>query len=423
MTAVINSGDVIVPIGARVLGRTNADDITDPANGKVIVPMNTLIDEGTVEVIEKAQVQAIRIRSVLTCESKIGVCGKCYGRDLARGTPVNLGEAVGVIAAQSIGEPGTQLTMRTFHIGGTAQVAEQSSVESSFAGTIRINNRAVARDSQGRLMSMTRNMTVTIVDDEGVERATHKMLYGAHLRVDEGDKIKRGARLAEWDPYTRPLLTEADGTVEFEDLVEGISMNEQMDEATGIANRIIIDWRATPRGADLKPAMVIKDAKGNAVKLSRGGEARYTMSVEAILSVEPGTKVKAGDVLGPRSHGVRQDARHHGRSAARGGAVRGTPSQGSRHHRRSLGPGRVRQGLQGQAPPEHHPGWRRCRGRRVPDPARQAHRRAGRRPHRARRLPARWASRTPRHPGDQGRRGAWRNTSSTRSRTSTGCKA
>jgi DNA-directed RNA polymerase subunit beta' len=297
MTAVINSGDVIVPIGARVLGRTNADDITDPANGKVIVPMNTLIDEGTVEVIEKAQVQAIRIRSVLTCESKIGVCGKCYGRDLARGTPVNLGEAVGVIAAQSIGEPGTQLTMRTFHIGGTAQVAEQSSVESSFAGSIRIKNRAVARDSQGRLMSMTRNMTVTIVDDEGVERATHKMLYGAHLRVDEGDKIKRGARLAEWDPYTRPLLTEADGTVEFEDLVEGISMNEQMDEATGIANRIIIDWRATPRGADLKPAMVIKDAKGNAVKLSRGGEARYTMSVEAILSVEPGTKVKAGDVL------------------------------------------------------------------------------------------------------------------------------
>jgi DNA-directed RNA polymerase subunit beta' len=297
MGAVVNAGDVIVSLGARVLGRTACDDVTDPASSKVLIEAGTLIDENHVEIIEKAQVQAVRIRSVLTCECKSGVCAKCYGRDLARGTPVNLGEAVGVIAAQSIGEPGTQLTMRTFHIGGTAQVAEQSFIESNFAGTVRMKQRQVARDSQNRLMAMGRAISITIVDEEGVERATHKIAYGSHLRVDDGDKIKRGARLAEWDPYTRPILTESDGVVEFEDLVENVSMNEQVDEATGIANRIIIDWRATPRGSDLKPAIVIKNAKGDVVKLARGSEARYTLSVEAILSVEPGAKVKAGDVL------------------------------------------------------------------------------------------------------------------------------
>ena len=297
MQAVINAGDVLVSLGARVLGRTIADDIADPANGKVIVKAGTLIEELHAEIIEKAQVQYARIRSVLTCESKIGVCAKCYGRDLARGTPVNLGEAVGVVAAQSIGEPGTQLTMRTFHIGGTAQVAEQSFVESNFAGTVKMLNRSVARDSQGRLMAMSRNMAMVIVDDEGVERATQKITYGSLLRADEGDKVKRGSRLAEWDPYTRPLLSEVDGTVEFEDLVEGMSMNEQVDEATGIASRVIIDWRASPRSADLKPTVVIKNANGELCTLPRGGEARYTLSVEAVLSVEPGTNVKAGDVL------------------------------------------------------------------------------------------------------------------------------
>jgi DNA-directed RNA polymerase subunit beta' len=297
MQAVINAGDVIVSLGARALGRTAADDVLDPANGRVLIKAGELIEEAQAETMEKALVQAVRIRSVLTCESKVGVCAKCYGRDLARGTPVNLGEAVGVVAAQSIGEPGTQLTMRTFHIGGTAQVAEQSFVEANFAGTVKIKHRQVARDSQGRLMAMSRNMSIVIVDEEGVERATHKIAYGSHLRVDEGDKIKRGARLAEWDPYTRPILTEVDGTVEFEDLVEGVSMNEQVDDATGIANRVIIDWRATPRGSDLKPSLVIKNDKGEVAKLGRGGEARYTLSVDAILSAEPGTDVKAGDVL------------------------------------------------------------------------------------------------------------------------------
>jgi DNA-directed RNA polymerase subunit beta' len=203
-----------------------------------------------------------------------------------------------VIAAQSIGEPGTQLTMRTFHIGGTAQVADNSFVESNFAGKVKIRNRIAARDSQGRLVAMGRNMAVLVLDEDGRERASHKVAQGAHLKVDDGDTIKRGQRLAEWDPYSRSIITEIDGVIEFEDLLEGISVNEQSDETTGITNRVIVDWRANPRGSALRPAIVIKDKPGGKVlKLPRGGEARYLLSVEAILSVEPNQKVKAGDAL------------------------------------------------------------------------------------------------------------------------------
>ena len=211
--AVIDAGEVLVSLGRRVLGRTSAEDIKSPATGDVIVPRGHEIQEEDVELIEGANVQAIKIRSVLTCESKLGVCGCCYGRDLARGTPVNLGEAVGVIAAQSIGEPGTQLTMRTFHIGGTAQVTDQSFIESNHEGTIKIRNRNVVKDSDGRLIVMNRNEAVVILDDDGNERAVHKVTYGTRLRVDDGDKVKRGERLGEWDPYTRPIISEIDGAV------------------------------------------------------------------------------------------------------------------------------------------------------------------------------------------------------------------
>ncbi|MGE3067264.1 MAG: DNA-directed RNA polymerase subunit beta', partial [Hyphomicrobiaceae bacterium] len=296
--AVVDAGQVIVSLGARVLGRTAAEDITDPATKKVLVKNGDLIDERAIELIEKAQIQEVRIRSVLTCETVTGVCGKCYGRDLARGTPVNIGEAVGVIAAQSIGEPGTQLTMRTFHIGGTAQVVDQSFIESNFNGTVRLKNPAVVKDSQGRSIAMGRNVAITIVDQSGKELATQKVPYGGRLHVADGDEVKRGARLAQWDPYTRPIMTEVDGVVDFEDLVEGISMNEQTDEVKGTTNRVIMDWRATPRGAELKPAILIKDSKGGkTIKVARGVDARYLLSVETILSVEPGQKVKAGDVL------------------------------------------------------------------------------------------------------------------------------
>jgi DNA-directed RNA polymerase subunit beta' len=297
LTAIIDSGEVIVSLGERALGRTAVDDIVAPSTGEVIVKAGQLIEEAEARAIEEAQVQEVRIRSVLTCETRNGVCGSCYGRDLARGTVVNLGEAVGVIAAQSIGEPGTQLTMRTFHIGGTAQVVDSSFIESNFAGKIKIRNRNIQRDSQGRLVAMVRNMFVIVQDEEGKELATYKIIQGAHLRVDEGDTIKRGQRLAEWDPYTRPILTEVNGVVDFEDLAEGLSVNEQTEETTGITHRVIIDWRAHPKGSSLKPALVIKDKKGKPAKLQRGGEARYLLSVDAILSVEPGQSVKAGDVL------------------------------------------------------------------------------------------------------------------------------
>lgn len=297
--ALLEAGEVTVSLGQRVLGRTTAENVKNPSTGKVIIKAGELIEEEQVEALENARVQEVRIRSALTCETRNGICAKCYGRDLARGTPVNLGEAVGVIAAQSIGEPGTQLTMRTFHLGGvaSAKVVDQSSLESNFDGLVKIKQRNVVKDSQGRLMVMGRNTVLHVVDEDGTERAVHRLPYGTHLRVDEGAKVKRGDRLAEWDPYTRPVLTEVGGIVEFEDLVEGVSVSERKDESTGITNSVIIDWRASPRGVDLRPAVVIKDKKGKIAKLGRGGEARYLLPVDAIMSVESGHEVMAGDVL------------------------------------------------------------------------------------------------------------------------------
>ncbi|KAB2882091.1 MAG: DNA-directed RNA polymerase subunit beta' [Pseudorhodoplanes sp.] len=298
--AIIDAGQVVASLGSRILGRTTAEDVKDPASGKVVVKRDTLIEEPHVEAIAAAGVQEMRIRSVLTCETTNGVCGTCYGRDLARGTPVNMGEAVGVIAAQSIGEPGTQLTMRTFHIGGAAQINEQSFIESNFEGIIRLKSKdktkGVIRNSEGDLVVMSRNIVLAVVDTDGTERATHRLPYGARLRANEGDKVTRGQRLAEWDPYTRPILTEVDGTVAFEDLVEGQSVAETQDESTGITKRVVTDWRTSSRAADLRPAIVIKE-QGKILKLLRGGEARYPLAIDAILSVDGGETVKAGDVI------------------------------------------------------------------------------------------------------------------------------
>ncbi|WP_188411270.1 DNA-directed RNA polymerase subunit beta' [Agaricicola taiwanensis] len=297
MRAIVDAGQIVATLGSRILGRTAADDVVNPATGEVIVPAGKLIEEREVEEVTKAGVQEVKIRSVLTCETKNGVCGTCYGRDLARGTPVNMGEAVGVIAAQSIGEPGTQLTMRTFHIGGTAQIADTSFVESSFEGIVKIRNRSAIRNSEGELIVMVRNLSVVITDPDGTERSTHRIPFGARLKVDEGDKIKRGQRIAEWDPYTRPVLTEVEGTVAFEDLVEGASISEATDESTGITKRVVMDWRTSVRNADLKPAIVILDKDGKVAKLAKGGEARYLLPVDAIISVNPGSIAKGGDVL------------------------------------------------------------------------------------------------------------------------------
>src|SRR6185437_9669921 len=224
--AIIDAGTVVASLAIRILGRTTAEDVKDPASNKVLVKRGTLLTEPEVDMISKAGVQELKIRSVLTCESTNGVCGACYGRDLARGTPVNMGEAVGVIAAQSIGEPGTQLTMRTFHIGGAAQINEQSFIESNFEGVVHMRNRGLVRNSEGDQIAIVRNMAVVVADPDGTERAVHRIQYGARVRVDEGDKIKRGQRIAEWDPYTRPIITEVEGTIAYEDLVDGQSMSE-----------------------------------------------------------------------------------------------------------------------------------------------------------------------------------------------------
>ena len=300
--AIIDSGTVVASLASRILGRTTAEDMRDQA-GKVILKRGTLLTEPEVEQVVQAGIQEVRIRSVLTCETTSGVCGKCYGRDLARGTPVNMGEAVGVIAAQSIGEPGTQLTMRTFHIGGAAQISEQSFIESNFDGKIVIKTKgknAVVKNTDGENIVMVRNMAVIIIDQDGTtEHAVHRLQYGSRLKVEDGDKITRGQRIAEWDPYTRPILTEVEGTIGFEDLVEGQSMSEAVDEATGIAKRVVIDWRtgSARNQQDLRPSLVIKGKDGKILKLSRGGDARYLLAVDAILSVDPGSKVQSGDVI------------------------------------------------------------------------------------------------------------------------------
>ncbi len=302
MRAIVDAGHVVASLASRILGRTAAEDISDPTSGKTIIKRGTLMEEPQVETITKAGVQEVRIRSALTCETINGICQKCYGRDLARGTPVNMGEAVGVIAAQSIGEPGTQLTMRTFHIGGAAQLAEQSYIESNFDGTIKIKNREVVKNSDGENIVMTRTQAILVLDQDGSERASHRIPFGARLKVDDGDKIKRGQRMAEWDPYSRPILSEANGTVAFEDLIEGQSMSETVDESTGITKRTVSDWRSAGKVAqDLRPAIVIRGAEGTLAKLAKlrkaQQEVRYTLPVDGILSVEPGAKVKAGDVL------------------------------------------------------------------------------------------------------------------------------
>ena len=295
--AVVDSGQVIVTLGARALGRTLAEDIIDRESAKVVIARGQLIGEREAEQIEALKVSQIKIRSPLTCEAKSGICAVCYGRDLARGTLVNIGEAVGVIAAQSIGEPGTQLTMRTFHIGGTAQVVDQSFVESKSEGTVKIRNREVERDSSGALIAMARKMAIAIIDSAGAERSVYRIPRGARLLVDERDTVALGQRLAEWDPYTQPLLADVDGTADFEDLVDSVSVQETADEATGITKRIVIDWRSAARGQGLEPAVVVKDSSGEVAPLERGGKARLLLPVDAILAVQKGARVKAGDVL------------------------------------------------------------------------------------------------------------------------------
>jgi DNA-directed RNA polymerase subunit beta' len=303
--AVIDGGTVVATIGEQVLGRVPNEDVLDPATGAVIVARGELIEEKEAAAIEAAGVLSVYIRSPLTCELKDGICGQCYGRDLARGSRVNIGEAVGIIAAQSIGEPGTQLTMRTFHIGGAANVADQSFVEATQEGLLEIRNRNLIENADGDTIVMGRNVQLLVRDEQGRERATHKLVYGSKLLVKEGDRITRGQRLAEWDPYTLPIIAEKGGVARLVDLIPGLSVREETDDATGISQRIVSDWRAAPKGNELKPAISIMEpvaegdtlTKPDVVRLDNGNPAHYMMSVDAILSVEDGQAVRAGEVI------------------------------------------------------------------------------------------------------------------------------
>ena len=310
MRPVMNGADVVVSLSERILGRTAAVDIKNPLSGDVILKAGEDIDEIKADEIETAGVDEVLVRSVLTCETAGGICAKCYGRDLARGAKVNPGEAVGVMAAQSIGEPGTQLTMRTFHIGGAAQRgAEKSAVEATIEGKAEIRHQNVVKNSEGVEIVMGRNTEIAIIDSNDKERATHRLPYGARLLIKDGAKIKPGDKLAEWDPYTIPIITEKDGVAQYFDLQEGVSMVEQVDESTGIASKVVVDWKSQPKAGDLKPRISLLDKKGNVIELPNGLPANYYMSVDAILSVENGQDVKAGDIIAriPREAGKTRD--------------------------------------------------------------------------------------------------------------------
>ena len=297
-SAAVNDGEVVSPLAERILGRVSADDVLVPGTDEILLRKNELIDERKADAVEAAGVASIRIRSALTCEAEEGVCALCYGRDLARGTLVNQGEAVGIIAAQSIGEPGTQLTMRTFHIGGIAQGGQQSFLEASQEGKIEFRNATILLNASGEQIVMGRNMQLAIMDDQGEERASHKLTYGSKVFVQDGQAVKRGAKLFEWDPYTLPIIAEKAGIAKFVDLISGISVRDDTDDATGMTQKIVTDWRTAPKGNDLKPEIIIMDPEtGDPMRSEAGNPISYPMSVDAIMSIEEGQEIKAGDVV------------------------------------------------------------------------------------------------------------------------------
>lgn len=294
--AVMEGADVVVSLSERILGRTTGEDVKAPKSDELVAPANTYIDEALAKKIEDAGVDRIKTRSPLTCETKIGVCVACYGRDLARGTVVNKGEAVGVIAAQSIGEPGTQLTMRTFHIGGAASVAEESSTEAQVDGKIKFENPTFVKREDGALIVTGRHMVVSIEDADGRTRQTFKPTYGTALSVKDKKKVKPGDKIADWDPFAQPMIAEVEGKIRLVDIVDGLTAREETDEATGISSRVIIDGRGS-KGADLRPSIMVVNDKGEAMSLPNGNEARYMLSPGAILSVDEGDTVKVGESM------------------------------------------------------------------------------------------------------------------------------
>jgi DNA-directed RNA polymerase subunit beta' len=307
VSALVEGGEVIQPIEERILGRIVAEDILDPLTGEVVVPGNEELDETRVKAVVEAGIGHVRIRSVLTCQSRWGVCVKCYGRDLARGKLVELGEPVGVIAAQSIGEPGTQLTMRTFHIGGTAsKVVEQSVVESRHDGVLKYlsfdakknadfhNRHTAVQNKHGEWVVMNRNAKIAVYDDSGREREKYPVVYGAKIIVKDGGRVTVGQKLVEWDPYSLTILTEVGGKIAYGDISEGVTMKEEVDEITGLSRNVVIEQA----GTNLRPRVSIKDDGNKTAKLpGSGAPARYLLPVGAHIFVEKGAIVHSGDVL------------------------------------------------------------------------------------------------------------------------------
>ena len=308
--AAVNDGEVISSLAERILGRVAAEDVIKPGTDEVLCNKGEMIDELKADHIEDGGVVSMLIRSPLTCAIEDGICAACYGRDLSRGTQVNQGEAVGIIAAQSIGEPGTQLTMRTFHIGGVAQGGgQQSSQESSQPGKVSLENASLLKNSAGEYLSLTRNMVAKILDVGGAEIASYKVDYGSKMLVKDGQTIKRGEKLFEWDPFTLPIIAEKKGTAKFVDLVIGIALRDETDDATGMTQKIVSDWRAAPKGNELAPKIIVTDSKGEMLLKKDGNPVSYAMSVDAVLSIEDGQEIKAGDILAriPREGGRSKD--------------------------------------------------------------------------------------------------------------------
>jgi DNA-directed RNA polymerase subunit beta' len=294
MMPLIEGGEIIERLGDRILGRVALEDIVDPYTGEVLVPANAEITEEQIKVIDNAGIDRVKIRSVLSCETRRGICSLCYGRDLARGIMVNIGESVGVIAAQSIGEPGTQLTMRTFHIGGVGQIGTaQSSLEARNEGTVRLNNIQLVK-KRDHWVVMNRQGELVLVDEIGRERERYGLQYGARLMVAEGARVKGGQLLAEWDPFSMPIVTEVSGFVKYGDIVDQVTMQESLDEVTGLSRKTVTE----SKDADSRPRITIKDDSGTTVKLPGGdSEARYFLPVGSNIFVNDGDHVEAGDVV------------------------------------------------------------------------------------------------------------------------------
>ncbi len=300
MVPIIEGGDVVEPLQERVLGRVVATDVLKPESDEVLIEAGTFLDEEWVERIDEMGVDEIKVRSAITCEAVHGVCAECYGRDLARGHKVNMGEAVGVIAAQSIGEPGTQLTMRTFHIGGAAsRSAAANNISVKNNGSIRLHNIKVVKQESGNLVAVSRSGEIGVVDDSGREKERYKVPYGAIISTAEGDAVEGGQIVATWDPYTHPIITEVDGVAQFGEFIEGVSVQKEQDEITGLSSTVIIDPKQRPAaGKDMRPMVKLVDAKGKDLMIAGTDiPAQYFLPSGAIVGIEDGDEVKVGDVV------------------------------------------------------------------------------------------------------------------------------